>query len=207
MNVAVCVKQIPDPAVPGALSADHTLDRSGKILSETPCAFSRAEIDAAVVKMQGEFVWPVPLFSAAKIDGKKLYEYGRSGEAIEASMSDQDMCHVTRINVKHAQRRLGTRPIIKSPVMGGLSKWNVLRDPELSQAMPEVFGAVPEVVAGLLRHEAENVWSKWNPFYWSAIRLGGYLGGDPQSGCEHLPAISQRRGFFRRLFALHSHKA
>ena len=95
---------------------------------------------------------------------------------------------------------------IKSPVMGGLSKWNVLRDPELSQAMPEVFGAVPEVIAGLLRHEAENVWSKWNRFYWSAIRLGGYLGGDPQSGCEHLPAISQRRGFFRRLFALHSHK-
>ncbi|HEV7527039.1 MAG TPA: electron transfer flavoprotein subunit beta/FixA family protein [Acidimicrobiia bacterium] len=32
MNVAVCVKQIPDPAVPGALSADHTLDRSGKLI-------------------------------------------------------------------------------------------------------------------------------------------------------------------------------
>ena len=27
MNVVVCVKQIPDPAVPGALAADHTLDR------------------------------------------------------------------------------------------------------------------------------------------------------------------------------------
>ena len=24
MNIAVCVKQIPDPAVPGALNADHT---------------------------------------------------------------------------------------------------------------------------------------------------------------------------------------
>jgi len=30
MNVSVCVRQIPDPAVPGSLSADHTLDRSGK---------------------------------------------------------------------------------------------------------------------------------------------------------------------------------
>ena len=28
MNVAVCVKQIPDPAVPGTLSADKTLERS-----------------------------------------------------------------------------------------------------------------------------------------------------------------------------------
>jgi electron transfer flavoprotein beta subunit len=32
MNVAVCVKQIPDPAVPGSLSADKTLDRSGKLI-------------------------------------------------------------------------------------------------------------------------------------------------------------------------------
>ena len=32
MNVAVCVKQIPDPATPGSLSADHTLDRSGKLI-------------------------------------------------------------------------------------------------------------------------------------------------------------------------------
>lgn len=96
---------------------------------------------------------------------------------------------------------------IKSPMMGGLSKWNVLRDLELSQAMPEVFGPVPEVIAGLLRREAENVWSKWNPFYWSAIRLGGYLGGDPQNGCEHLPAIPERHGLLRRLFTRHSRKA
>jgi electron transfer flavoprotein beta subunit len=30
MNIAVCVKQIPDPNVPGKLDADNTLDRSGK---------------------------------------------------------------------------------------------------------------------------------------------------------------------------------
>ena len=32
MNVVVCVKQIPDPAVPGSLEPDHTLDRSGKLI-------------------------------------------------------------------------------------------------------------------------------------------------------------------------------
>ena len=32
MNVAVCVKQIPDPAVPGSLDADHTLNRDGKLI-------------------------------------------------------------------------------------------------------------------------------------------------------------------------------
>ncbi|MBI4882781.1 MAG: electron transfer flavoprotein subunit beta/FixA family protein [Actinobacteria bacterium] len=32
MNVIVCVKQIPDPASPGALSADNTLKREGKLI-------------------------------------------------------------------------------------------------------------------------------------------------------------------------------
>jgi electron transfer flavoprotein beta subunit len=32
MNIAVCVKQIPDPAEPGALNADNTLKRDGKLI-------------------------------------------------------------------------------------------------------------------------------------------------------------------------------
>jgi electron transfer flavoprotein beta subunit len=32
MNVVVCVKQIPDPAQPGKLEADHTLERQGKLI-------------------------------------------------------------------------------------------------------------------------------------------------------------------------------
>jgi electron transfer flavoprotein beta subunit len=32
MNIAVCVKQIPDPAEPGALDADNTLKRDGKLI-------------------------------------------------------------------------------------------------------------------------------------------------------------------------------
>jgi len=32
MNVVVCAKQIPDPAEPGKLEADNTLDRSGKLI-------------------------------------------------------------------------------------------------------------------------------------------------------------------------------
>jgi electron transfer flavoprotein beta subunit len=32
VNIAVCVKQIPDPALPGHLDADHTLRRDGKLI-------------------------------------------------------------------------------------------------------------------------------------------------------------------------------
>ena len=93
---------------------------------------------------------------------------------------------------------------ISSPIMGGLSKWNVLRDVELSHALPEVFGPVPEVVVGLLRQEAEKVWQAWNPIYWAVIKNSGYLGGGAaSSGPEHLDAIPDSRSFLRRLFALH----
>jgi tRNA(adenine34) deaminase len=93
---------------------------------------------------------------------------------------------------------------ISSPIMGGLSKWNVLRDTEISHTMPEVFGPVPEVIVGLLREEAEKVWHAWNPIFWAVIKKRGYLGGkaDP-AGFQHLDAIPESRSFLRHLFALH----
>jgi tRNA(adenine34) deaminase len=95
-----------------------------------------------------------------------------------------------------------------SPIMGGLSKWNVLRDVELSHALPEVFGPVPEVVVGLLREEAEEVWRSWNPLYWAVIKNRGYLGGEAvSSGIAHLDAIPDSRSFLRRLFALHKNNS
>jgi electron transfer flavoprotein beta subunit len=39
LNVVVCVKQIPDPAVPGSLAPDHTLDRSGKLILDESDSF------------------------------------------------------------------------------------------------------------------------------------------------------------------------
>lgn len=67
---------------------------------------------------------------------------------------------------------------ISSPMMGGLSKWNVLGDNEISNVMPEVFGDRPEVTAGVSYREAAAVWRKWNPIFWLGIRLRGCL-ADP----------------------------
>jgi tRNA(adenine34) deaminase len=66
---------------------------------------------------------------------------------------------------------------IRSPLMGGYSRWNILGDSALSANMPEVFGEAPKVVAGLLRREAETVWWRANWFVWGIIRLRGIFGG------------------------------
>lgn len=95
---------------------------------------------------------------------------------------------------------------MRSPVMGGLSKWNVLRDPELSRVMPEIFGPVPEVIAGLLQREAETVWATWHPLIWRIIRYRGCFGAETAADYpEYLKAIPARGGWLRRLLALHHH--
>ena len=94
---------------------------------------------------------------------------------------------------------------ISSPMMGGLSKWNVLGDDEISNVMPEVFGDQPEVAAGVHYREAAAVWQKWNPVFWLGIRLRGCL-ADPTS--EHtnrtLQVRQPKRRVLRRLMAFAS---
>ncbi len=68
---------------------------------------------------------------------------------------------------------------IRSPLMGGYSRWNILGDSALSAHLPEVFGEAPKVVAGLLRKEAEKVWWRANWLVWGIIRLRGVFGGRP----------------------------
>jgi tRNA(adenine34) deaminase len=92
---------------------------------------------------------------------------------------------------------------ISSPMMGGFSKWNVLRDSEISREMPEAFGPVPEVIAGVLQREAEMVWQKWNPVIWGFIKYRGCFGNAPApEGCIHMPAIPQQQSFIGRILGL-----
>ncbi|HEY9452446.1 MAG TPA: nucleoside deaminase [Bradyrhizobium sp.] len=89
---------------------------------------------------------------------------------------------------------------INSPMMGGFSKWNVLRDGEISRVMPEAFGPVPEVIAGLSRRAAEKIWWTWNPLIWWVIKQRGCFGPETASDrCKHLPAIRQTGSLWRRL--------
>ncbi len=56
-----------------------TLDITGTILKETPMLIEDSIVVSSALSLQGQFEWEVPLFSATKVDGKKLYEYAREG--------------------------------------------------------------------------------------------------------------------------------
>jgi tRNA pseudouridine55 synthase len=62
-----------------------TEDASGEIIDQKAVStpLTPAEIDAAMAQMQGEITQIPPMYSAVKVNGKRLYEYARSGQEVE----------------------------------------------------------------------------------------------------------------------------
>lgn len=62
-----------------------TEDASGDIVEKTSISsnISVEEIDSAMNNMIGEITQTPPMYSAVKVNGKRLYEYARAGEVVE----------------------------------------------------------------------------------------------------------------------------
>ena len=64
--------------------ATTTEDVSGEIVEKPVTApLSTEQIDQAMAEMTGEITQIPPMFSAVKVNGKRLYEYARNGEEVE----------------------------------------------------------------------------------------------------------------------------
>lgn len=67
-------------------SQTTTEDQTGEVIAEEPIrpdAFSVEEIDAVLQSLTGPLVQIPPMYSAVKVNGRKLYEYAREGKVIE----------------------------------------------------------------------------------------------------------------------------
>ena len=61
----------------------NTQDTSGEILEERPVSVTRRELEAALEGFRGDILQIPPMYSAIKINGKKLYELARKGREVE----------------------------------------------------------------------------------------------------------------------------
>lgn len=59
-----------------------TLDITGKVLKSKPVDLSK-DIEKVVNSYRKTYMQEVPIYSAIKVNGKKLYEYARSGKEVE----------------------------------------------------------------------------------------------------------------------------
>ena len=78
---------------------------------------------------------------------------------------------------------------LKSPVMGGASKWNILRDTDISSRIP-IFGPAPEVVSGVLSRRVQEAWRAWNPVAWEMVRMRGVLAADDTAAEEPVTVMA-----------------
>ena len=75
-------------------------------------------------------------------------------------------------------RAAGIRRVVfalHSPVMGGMSRWDILQHQSPSRRLRLLYGPAPEIVTGVYAEEAQNVWSDWRPFISRAITMIGFF--------------------------------
>jgi tRNA(adenine34) deaminase len=77
---------------------------------------------------------------------------------------------------------------IPASLTGGLSRWNILADVELSNTLPEVFAPPPEIIPGFMQR-IEAAIGRRTPIAWEFIRSRHIFGGPlPAHLLQELPA-------------------
>ena len=78
-----------------------TQDTTGEILAEYPVMADVAQVKEAVLSFLGHYDQIPPMYSALKVDGKKLYELARAGKEVERKARPVEILdiHVDRIEL------------------------------------------------------------------------------------------------------------
>lgn len=83
-----------------------TLDITGNELKEEKVKVNKEQILEALNKMTGKYVQEVPIYSAVKVNGRKLYEYARAGESVELPKREVDIKELKLIgNIKYTDNK------------------------------------------------------------------------------------------------------
>ena len=77
-----------------------TLDITGNILEEKKEELNKEELIKVLKSFIGEYSYEVPIYSAIKVNGKKLYEYAREGKKVELPIKDSYIYDIKLIDFK-----------------------------------------------------------------------------------------------------------
>jgi tRNA(adenine34) deaminase len=95
-------------------------------------------------------------------------------------------------------RTAGVRRVVfalHSPVMGGMSRWDILQSKSSTRALKALHGEAPEIVSGVLADEALQAWKDWRPLVARAMfMLGFFVRGEQKRPSDaREPAVFQNR--------------
>ena len=82
-----------------------TLDNTGNILKEEVAILKKEDIEKSLKQMIGSYEQEVPIYSAVKVNGKKLYEYARNNEEVELPKHKVDIKELELLDIKHENNK------------------------------------------------------------------------------------------------------
>ena len=77
-----------------------TLDITGNILEEKKEELNKEELASVLKSFIGDYSYEVPIYSAIKVNGKKLYEYARNDQKVELPIKDSYIYDIKLIDFK-----------------------------------------------------------------------------------------------------------
>ena len=83
-----------------------TYDLEGEIVEHSDKEVSLDEIETALMNFRGEIEQLPPIYSAIKVNGKKLYEYARKGEEVEIKPRRVNISELKILNFDKENRTL-----------------------------------------------------------------------------------------------------
>lgn len=83
-----------------------TQDTSGEILKELPVDISEDKVKEAVLSFVGEYAQVPPMYSALKVNGKKLYELAREGKTVERKARNVEIFSIDILEVELPRVRM-----------------------------------------------------------------------------------------------------
>lgn len=75
-----------------------TFDITGKVLEQKDISVSKEDIEKVFSSLIGKYEQIVPIYSAKKVNGKKLYEYARNGEEVKLPTNEVDIYNLELIS-------------------------------------------------------------------------------------------------------------
>jgi tRNA pseudouridine55 synthase len=107
-----------------------TLDTEGVILKEEDTFISEEKIKEVLKNKIGKYIQEVPIYSAVKVDGKKLYEYARNKEEVVLPKKEVDIKNIELL--EYLQVNNHTTFKFKATVSKGTYIRSLIRDIAIS---------------------------------------------------------------------------
>lgn len=86
-----------------------TLDIEGNIIKESKVNINKDDLVNALNKIKGKYMQTVPIYSAIKVNGKKLYEYARNNIEVELPKHEVDIKEIELLEYNNDLFKIRTK--------------------------------------------------------------------------------------------------